>query len=57
MATSTPDGMVIGPALVSYPAHWTTGNTYALQVWYRDSIGPCGQGSNLTNGSSVTFAP
>ncbi len=28
-----------------------------FQVWYRDSVGPCGQGANLSNGVRVIWRP
>ncbi|MGK0219471.1 MAG: hypothetical protein ACI9HE_002973, partial [Planctomycetota bacterium] len=35
----------------------TSGATWYFQGWYRDPSGPCGQGSNLTNGLAVVFTP
>ncbi|MEO1698076.1 MAG: hypothetical protein AAFU73_12335 [Planctomycetota bacterium] len=57
-----------GPGLVAtsstlIPAPTVTvGSTFGFQAWYRDSLpsmvgGPCGTGSNLTNGWLVTFTP
>jgi len=53
-----------GPGLVdhfsthpSQSTHITPGTTWKFQGWYRNNSGPCGNGSNLTNGLSVTFAP
>lgn len=31
------------------------GVTKEFQLWYRDSLGPCGQGANTTNGVQVVF--
>ncbi|MAE28724.1 MAG: hypothetical protein CMJ87_07030 [Planctomycetes bacterium] len=31
------------------------GETWYLQTWFRDPTGPCGTGSNLTNGVGVLF--
>jgi len=45
-----------GPGLAA-AGHWTAGSTWNFQVWYRDTTGPCGQGSNLSNGYRVTFLP
>lgn len=33
------------------------GQTFYYQFWYRDSLGPCGSGNNLSNGLEVTWAP
>jgi hypothetical protein len=33
------------------------GQTWNFQVWYRNPTGPCGHGTNLSNGESVTFTP
>ena len=33
------------------------GQPWNFQVWYRDVSGPCGSGTNTTNGVSVVFAP
>ncbi|MFT5049162.1 MAG: glucose/arabinose dehydrogenase [Chlamydiales bacterium] len=53
-----------GPGMVdhfaSHPSqsfHITPGTTWKFQGWYRNNAGPCGTGSNLTNGLSITFAP
>lgn len=35
---------------------FTTG-TQHFQVWYRNNVGPCGSGWNLTNGRTVTLTP
>ncbi|MFT5050063.1 MAG: hypothetical protein ACI8QZ_001457, partial [Chlamydiales bacterium] len=51
-------GMVARFALNPVQAtHITPGTTWKFQGWFRDNSGPCGTGSNLTNGLSVTFAP
>ena len=34
-----------------------SGSTWYFQGWYRDPVGPCNQGSNLTNGLAVLFTP
>jgi len=52
-----------GPGLVALsqglPAggHLAPGAQWNFQVWYRDIAGPCGTGTNTTNGMSVLFAP
>lgn len=33
------------------------GSAWNFQVWYRDSAGPCGSGTNITNAVEVTFRP
>jgi hypothetical protein len=33
------------------------GQTWNFQVWYRNPTGPCGSGTNLSNGETVTFSP
>ena len=35
----------------------TTGGARYYQVWYRNTAGPCGSGSNLTNGVAVIWIP
>ena len=53
-----------GPGLVAYTkanfpsTSWIKpGQTWHFQAWYRDIDGPCGQGTNLTNGLAMTFVP
>lgn len=45
-----------GPGLAG-PGNWLGGQTWNFQVWYRDPTGPCGVGTNLSNGYRVTFIP
>jgi hypothetical protein len=45
-----------GPGLAG-PGNWQGGQTWNFQVWYRDPLGPCGVGNNLSNGYRVTFIP
>lgn len=53
----------LGPGIVglsqSFPpiARIAAGATWHFQAWYRDPLGPCGNGSNLTNVAEVTFTP
>lgn len=35
----------------------TAGDTWNFQYWYRDPVGPCGNGFNLSNGLQVEFIP
>ena len=53
-----------GPGMVAYsvgnfaPIHWlTAGSTWHFQQWYRDPLGPCATGANVSNVASVTFTP
>ena len=34
-----------------------TGAARYYQVWYRNALGPCGNGSNLTNAVAVIWTP
>lgn len=55
--------MKLGPGVAalssSFPAagQISAGQTWHFQAWYRDPIGPCGTGSNLTSALRVTFQP
>jgi hypothetical protein len=52
-----------GPGLVAYSqglavnGRIQAGQTWNWQYWYRDNQGPCGGGTNYTNGVKVTFEP
>ena len=49
--TPAPSGEAIwGPYLAAI-------GSWGFQVWYRDPMGPCGSGFNLTNGVEIQFAP
>ena len=58
-------GTVVYTGVVSYAnstfppgSQITAGSTWHFQDWYRDPVGsPCGNGSNVTSGLSVTFTP
>lgn len=45
-----------GPGLATLGA-WAPMTTRHFQAWYRNVIGPCGSGFNLSSGRSVTFTP
>ena len=45
-------------ALLAVPAAWIlSGQTKRFQFWYRDPVGPCGTGFNLSNALVLTFTP
>ena len=50
---------LIGLSCATLPPAWCIGpgSTWHFQVWYRDLMGPCGAGTNITNGTGVTFTP
>jgi hypothetical protein len=55
--------IAIGPGLVAFtashfppPGQIQAGQTWKMQVMYRDPAGPCGSGFNLTNALSIRFA-
>jgi hypothetical protein len=57
-------GIVEGPGYIaatnatSRPAsRILPGQTWNVQCWYRDPMGPCGTGANLSNALSVMFTP
>ncbi len=61
---SGPGGvLVLGPGIVArsqtFPAEGRiqVGQTWNFQGWYRDPMGPCGSGSNTSNGMAVLFLP
>jgi len=62
---SGPGGMAVkGPGIVAdscatLPPAYCIGpaSTWNFQVWYRNPSGPCGNGTNLSNGLSVTWTP
>jgi len=63
-ATGAAGSYTFGPGIVAHSQqHFlpygviSAGLTYRFQVWYRDPLGPCGSGSNLTNAASVVFQP
>ncbi|TDJ79553.1 MAG: hypothetical protein E2O39_00815 [Planctomycetota bacterium] len=55
---STGPGLVaLTHGLLPAAGHIAAGDTWYFQYWYRDPVGPCGTGFNLTNGIGITFAP
>ena len=62
---SGPTGsMTFGPGLVGYAngtfgplGHVSAGSTFHFQGWFRDQLGPCGTGKNLTNAQRINFLP
>ncbi len=53
-----------GPDLIAtsqdrfHPSGWIrAGSTWNFQAWYRDPMGPCGSGSNVSNAISLSFVP
>ncbi len=60
---SGPSGIAIkGPEIVGTSCGQpggciVPGTTRYFQAWYRNNVGPCGHGSNLTSLLSVTFTP
>lgn len=47
---------VTGPVGLK-PASITPGSTWIFQTWYRNPIGPCGNGTNLSNAVLMNFVP
>ncbi|MCB9915512.1 MAG: FG-GAP repeat protein [Planctomycetes bacterium] len=45
-----------GPGLLGGTG-WSAGDVRRFQLWYRDPVGPCGGGFNLSNGLELTVAP
>lgn len=62
-AMSSASGSVVqGPGLAAFSqatfgasGQIAAGQTWYFQTWFRDPLGPCGGGSNWTNGLSVQF--
>ena len=46
----------LGPGILG-PSGIAPGETWFLQAWYADPAGPCGTGSNATNGVRAVFRP
>ncbi len=63
--SSGPTGtLTLGPGIAAFacgtfpPAGCiSAGSTWNFQCWYRDPLGPCGTGFDLSNGMSVLFTP
>jgi hypothetical protein len=54
--TTCSDPFVWGPRLAPF-LQWNPGQEYVLQIWFRDNLGLCATGSNLTNAVRVTMTP
>jgi hypothetical protein len=52
-------GPVVGYTLANFPpaGQITAGSVWRFQGWYRDPMGPCGSGFNLSNATSISFTP
>ena len=51
------DGLVARSlSFFSATGHIATGDTWYFQTFYRDTLGPCGTGGNLTNNVEITFS-
>lgn len=50
---------VVGISLLIHPPAFQIqpGSTWNFQGWYRDPMGSCGAGFNLTNGAEIVFVP
>jgi hypothetical protein len=63
MVTGSLGSIELGPGIVALSqglpgaADIYAGSTWHFQAWYRDTLGPCATGSNLTNAMTVTFQP
>ncbi len=62
--SSGPTGTFVeGPGMVAYSqglsaaCHMNSGDTWYFQAWFRDPLGLCGAGFNLSNALAVTIAP
>jgi hypothetical protein len=52
-----PSGSVTyGPGLAA-AGGWAAGQQRSFQVWYRNNVGPCGSGFNLSPARTITFTP
>jgi len=49
--------MTYGPGLGNLTASIAPATTWNFQAWYRDPMGPCGGGFNLSNGVQIPFLP
>ena len=54
---SGPSGTLVQGGGLGATGGITAGETWHFQGWYRDPMGPCGSGFNLTNRLSVHFVP
>ena len=51
------DGLVAKSLLLGPGAAIVSGDTWTFQTLYRDTLGPCGTGRNLTNSVKIGFTP
>jgi hypothetical protein len=62
-SASTRGVLDLGPGIVAATSAFSPagqlqpGQVWNFQLWYRDNAGPCGSGTNTSNGLSVVFAP
>ena len=50
-------GLVLRSQLFPPLGRIQPGQTWNFEFWYRDNQGPCGTGTNFSNGVSVQFGP
>jgi hypothetical protein len=63
--TASPVGVTsYGPGLAAHAAanfpaafQFLAATTWNFQAWYRNPLGPCGTGSNLSSSGMVVFTP
>ncbi len=55
-SASSVGAVSFGPGLGALTG-WTAGQSFVLQIWYRDGNGPCGSASNFSNALQVLLVP
>lgn len=50
-------GLAAQAATLPAPFQFAAGSTWRFQGWYRNSAGPCGETTNLSNSATVVFTP